>query len=189
MGPDYWLGFLGHKSSTAHHNPLCILFLSLLAITLGEFSQIVPVCQQHSQFPTRYLICLRPPLACNLLGIQQDPFCPLFLLVSQSLQFYQRFHVSLNYNFCHFEYCTMLSLSGASNPSRRTHIIIFVVVTLLIILIAMIFVCSFPFVFVIPSCTTCGTCFRFTDILKVRVASTLNKILILFRYVCPGTSS
>ena len=35
--------------------------------------------------------------------------------------------------------------------------------------------------------TICGTCFRFTGILKVRVASTLNKVLILFRYVCPST--
>ena len=111
------------------------------------------------------------------------------MLVSESLQFYQWFHVFLSYNFCHLECRKMLSLSDASTPSRRTHISIFVVVTLLIILIAMIFVCSFPFVFVIPLSTTCGTCFRFTGILKVRVASTLNKILILFRYVCPGTSS
>ena len=81
----------------------------------------------------------------------------------------------------------MLSLSGASTPSRRTRVSIFVVVTVLVILIVMIFVRSIPFAFVIPPSTTCGTCFRFTGILKVRVANTLNKVLILFRYVCSGT--
>ena len=65
-------------SSTAHHTPSCILFLWLLPITLGEFSWIVPVSPQHSRFPTQYSIYLPPPLACDLLGIQQDLFFSLF---------------------------------------------------------------------------------------------------------------
>ena len=34
--------------------------------------------QQHFQFPTQYSIYLWLPLAGDLLGIQQDAFCPLF---------------------------------------------------------------------------------------------------------------
>ena len=155
---------LAQISATAHYTPSCILFLSPLAITLGEFSWIVPVSPQHSRFPTQYSIYL-PPLACDLLGIQLDLFSPFFLLVSQSLQLYQRIHVFLNYDFCILECRKTLSLSGASTSSRRTRVSMFV--TVLVILSATIFVCSIPFAFVIPLSTTCGTCFRFTGILKV----------------------
>ena len=132
-------------------------------------------------------------LCASALGVQftrnsiKICFSPFFLLVSQSLQLYQRFHVLINNDFCHLECRKTLSLSGASTSFRRTQVSIFAVVTVLVILIATIFFCSIPFAFVIPLSTTCGTCFRFTGILKVRVASTLNKVLIPFRYVCPGT--
>ena len=70
--------------------------------------------------------------------------------MSQSLHLYQRFHVFLNYDFCNLECRKTPSLSGASTSSRRTRVSIFVVVTVLVILIATIFVCSIRFAFVMP---------------------------------------
>ena len=60
-------------------------------------------------------------------------FALFFLLVSQSLQFYQQFHVFLNYNFCYLESLKTFSLSGAAY--RRMQATIFVVITLLLIFI------------------------------------------------------
>ena len=138
-------------SSTAHHTPSCNLFLWLLAITLGEFSWILPVSPQHSRFPTQYSIYLPPHLGVRFTrNSTRSVFPSFFLLVSQSLHLYQRFHVFLNYDFCNLECRKTPSLSGASTSSRRTRVSIFVVVTVLVILIATIFVCSIPFALVIP---------------------------------------